>query len=317
MGKALSERRISVSEVIALLTADIHLSHMPPVARSAEPDWYETMGRYLTEVDVMSRVEFRKGTKQLPVICAGDIFDRWNAGPELINFAIDYLPKMYAVAGQHDLPHHNLDDLHRSAYWTLVEAGTITNLESGRAYAVNDMVLYGFPWGVELGGLIRGDGNQLLIAVTHAYIYDQGHRYPGASKTSHLGNFVNRLRGFDVAVFGDNHSSFLATAGNCNVINCGCLFRRKQDERSYKPSVGLLYDDGSIKQRFLDTSQDKWIDELPVTVEGESDLTEFLAELKSADSEALDFRDAVLRHLKDHDVTDGVKAELLEALEKH
>ena len=37
-----------------------------------------------------------------PVICAGDIFDKWNSPPELINFAYDNLPEIYAIPGQHD-----------------------------------------------------------------------------------------------------------------------------------------------------------------------------------------------------------------------
>ena len=64
------------------------------------------------------------------------------------------------------------------------------------------------------------------------------------------------FKGHDVVVYGDNHKGFLATQGNTTMFNCGGLQRRKSDEISYRPQVGLLYENGSIKPELLDCSAD-------------------------------------------------------------
>ena len=43
------------NKVIAILSADWHLSHHPPVWRSAEPDWYAAMQRPLEEVSTKQK----------------------------------------------------------------------------------------------------------------------------------------------------------------------------------------------------------------------------------------------------------------------
>ena len=60
-------------KVIAILTADIHLSHKPPVWRSNEPDWYAAMRRPLYELqDLQQKYE-------CPILAAGDMCNKWNS----------------------------------------------------------------------------------------------------------------------------------------------------------------------------------------------------------------------------------------------
>lgn len=98
--------------VIAVLCSDIHLCHTCPPARSNEPNWYDAMARTLDELAGIASHYY------VPILCAGDVFDRWNSPPELINFAIKHLPPMHCIPGQHDLPNHSLEDIRRSAYST-------------------------------------------------------------------------------------------------------------------------------------------------------------------------------------------------------
>jgi hypothetical protein len=55
-------------KVIAILCADLHLSHKPPIARSNEPCWYTAMKRQLNELSNLSQ------KWEAPVLCAGDVF---------------------------------------------------------------------------------------------------------------------------------------------------------------------------------------------------------------------------------------------------
>ena len=290
--------------VVALLIADLHLSYNPPTARSAEPDWLAAQARPLEQLRALQEKH------DCPILCAGDVFDRHNAGPPLVNWAIRCLPKMYAVPGQHDLPHHNLEDVRKSAYWTLVEAGVIEDLVLGEVVDVEcdmdrggGLGLYGYPWGVDLVS-VREEEIGLQVAVVHKFVWQKGCGYPGAPEEAKVGQMGGVLRGYDVAVFGDNHHAFSSRLDCCIVWNCGCLIRRKQDERKLRPAVGLLYGDGRVERHLLDTSDDKWID--PVDDGAVADglegagLGEFLEELQGLEADSLDFRDAVRRYVVDH-----------------
>ena len=121
---------MSTAPVIALLVGDIHLSAKAPLCRAKEPDWFEAMARPLMELVDLQKQIGKESDGIPPILCAGDVFDRWNSPPELINFALEYLPpQMYSIPGQHDLPNHNYNEIDRSAYWTLVAANKITNVE--------------------------------------------------------------------------------------------------------------------------------------------------------------------------------------------
>ena len=105
--------------IFAVCCADLHFSHDPPRAR-AESDtasWYRVQKTYINQLKYIANGK--------PILVAGDIFNRWNANPELINFLIEELPILHAIPGNHDLPNHSFDEIERSAYWTLVKAGKI------------------------------------------------------------------------------------------------------------------------------------------------------------------------------------------------
>ena len=298
-----------MSQVIAVLCSDIHLSLAAPVARSAEPDWLAAQARPLDQI--------RKLVKEhgnVPVVCAGDVFDKWHSSPELINWTITHLPKMYAIPGQHDLPLHNIEDIRRSAYWTLVEVGTIRTIEEPWDEGIDGVLMFGYPWGSAIEPILPKK-NKVQLAVIHDYVFIRGKSYPGAPDGANLVNHRSRLQGYNAAVFGDNHDGFLTKVGGTSVLNCGCLVRRKSDERKYKPAVGLLHNDGLIEQHFLDASEDKWLEpeEIIERVEAPG-MTEFLEELNQLESDSLDFCEVIRRYIKDNHVSDGVKRVLLETI---
>lgn len=275
----------------AIVASDIHLQAKSPVARSAEPDWFEAMARPLREIGALV-AEY-----DVPVIYAGDIFDRWCAGPEVINFALRELPNGYAIPGQHDLPNHNYNDIERSAYWTLVEAGHLIDMPAGMETRVGfSLYAYAYPWGFPPTP-IEPENGMLNIAVCHRFIYTKTTGYPGAPPTATVSAQAGALRGYAAAVFGDNHKGFqAATKGGPFVFNCGGLMRRKTDERDYKPGVGLLLSDGTIKRHYLDTTADKFIQETEAAkaVERLLDLSAFAHELEGLGAgDGLDFTEAV------------------------
>jgi DNA repair exonuclease SbcCD nuclease subunit len=296
------------SKVLAIFLADIHLSINPPLWRSAERDWLEAQRRPLKEVRAL------QDKHKCPVICAGDIFDRnkkiadgWNAPAELINYAIDYLPDMYAIPGQHDLPNHQYDEIQRSAYWTLVKAGKIKNIPVGLLTVGEHLVLSAFPLDYEIiPGPLNGYKNKddIYIAVVHQYRCIVGKDYPTAPGEAFLHQNESNLMGYDVIVYGDNHRGFITDVNrDSTVFNCGTLMRRKSDEIDYKPQVGLLLESGKVVSYYLDTSEDKHLDAVDMALKEEEeekedlDMSDFFDGLEKLGKTALDFKEAMKEHM--------------------
>jgi DNA repair exonuclease SbcCD nuclease subunit len=300
--------------VVAIACADIHLSLAAPPARSREKDWFAAMTRPLEELRLLAKAY------QAPILCAGDIFDRWNSPPELINFALEHLPPMYAVAGQHDQPLHNMADIKRSAFWTLVEAGRVTVAENPGTMIKKDVFLVGFPYGEPVRAT-RVDAPNLKIALVHEYVWMHGFSYPGAVD-GFLGKEVPpRFAGYNVVITGDNHKGFsicYKTKGQpCSLFNCGSLMRRKSDEIVYRPQVGLVRRSGYVNIHMLACSDDL-IDatDKPEEPLENPELKAFLSELITLENAALDFAEAVRRTIKRTKPIEAVRRLLLDAMEQ-
>jgi len=272
--------------VVAILCADIHLSEKAPLARKGEHDWFAAMARPLEEIKEIQRKH------QCAVVCAGDVFDKPCPSSNLLNFAIHNLPCMWAIPGQHDLPYHDLQRIEESGFYTLVIADKIYPIEKRHQYS-SGLSLSGFPWGVPLE---KCDSDGFSIAVVHAYCWEKGFSFPGADKKFHAKSHAKNLKGYDVAVFGDNHTPFERKYGDTTVFNCGSIMRRTIDQKNHRPSVGLLYDDGTIERHYLDISKDVFEERAENLVEDLKDnakIKDFLVELQGLQTEGLDFVQAV------------------------
>ena len=279
------------------MVSDLHLGDKAPVARSAEVDWEAAQ---IIPLKQLAKYQQRYGC---PVLIAGDLFDRYNPAPWVVNMALKHLPEQcYAVPGQHDMKHHNYSDIRKSVYWTLVESRKIVNLEPGRPVEAQSngriLRLHGFPFGTALRALTQPHDLAIEVAVAHSYIWAaEGTGYKDAPEVSRLSKRFASMKGFDVCVFGDNHIPFVVDH-NPAICNCGAFQRRKSDERKYDVMIGLLLANGKIKRKRLEASQEKWVDnadDAEKLLGGSS--VEFVRELESLGDSALDFAAAVHRRL--------------------
>ena len=75
--------------------------------------------------------------------------------------------------------------------------------------------------------------------------------------------------------------------------------RTNSDQIDYKPRVGLLYSDKTIKPHFLDTSEDKFLDISKQALGEDSlDMRALIKELEKLDSTDLDFTEVIEQYLK-------------------
>lgn len=298
-----------MKEPIALLVADLHLSLHRPACR-ADEDWMATQAEYLRQLDVM------RGELDLPILCAGDLFDHWRTPPELINFALKHLPDgMICVPGQHDLPYHSLEDMDRCGYGVLSRVDKIRDLSGKTTGNMGDWQVNGFAWGQEIKPPVK-DLDMLRVALVHRYVWTVGNSYPGAQEQDHLKTLLPSLKGYHVAVFGDNHKGFLKELKTgTTVYNCGTFIRRKSDELDYEPSVGFLYLDGSIEQRPLNMKADRFFEDAKQREEVPFNMRDFLEGLEGLGEHGLNFREAVENHLRTEDLDPRIKEIILRALE--
>lgn len=247
--------------VYAVVVGDIHLRPTAPLAR--HPDrWYDRMYDYMWSIKLVQE------KYNVPVICTGDLFHKWNnSPPELVNFAMRLIHgKWYAIPGQHDLPYHRHAELGKSPFYTLMMGERIVRLTQP-ILANENLALYPFEWNRELKP--RTDFNKeknfngLHVAVIHKYIWTEGCSYHGAPKSNSVAALSKKLKGFDTAVFGDNHTGFWCEPRKKDepfIWNGGALYRAKTDELDYKPRLGLLLDNGTVVPAFMDLGNDRWVD---------------------------------------------------------
>lgn len=313
--------------VIAVACSDVHFCHNPPVARSAEPDWYAAQARAWREVVDLSKEHCAS------ISIAGDVFDKWHANktPQLINWTIDQFSEcqqgrtdgwgIFAVPGQHDLPEHRYDAIDQTAYHSLVLSHVIQDVR-GHEYtniAGGYGCVHAFPWGFDIHPKVKTSNTEsyIDIAMCHAYIWKKGHAYPGAPQSQRVAKYRDQLKGYTTAIFGDNHKGFIVKDKDLTIMNCGTLMCRKSDERDYKPMVGLIYEDGTIEPHYLDTSQDQWLEESLIEEfeKSEEDMSSFIEDLKQLGIDSLDFREAVEQYMSKHDVDNDVRNLVLQSME--
>ncbi len=301
--------------LIAVAFSDLHLSLTAPVCR-ADKDWMAVQAHYLAQVKEIAG--------NASILFAGDLFDRWNAPPELIYFALKHLPDgMICIPGQHDLPNHSIEDMHRSGYGVLVEAGKIKDISGGITTAkVNwlceEAHVCGFGWSENISTAPKKYGTEILIALIHRYCWaDKVHAYPDAPETAHISAFKQSLKGYDVAVFGDNHNEWIAGCGKCTVANTGTLIRRKSDEIRNLPRISKIFSDGTVQLVPLDCGIDKFHPNAKEREQSEVpvDMKRFIEELEGLGEHGLNFREVVKRHLESGDVGAGAAKIIRESLE--
>ncbi len=308
--------------VLAVCAADVHLSLKPPVARSAERNWLAVQAGYLGQLREVARKH------RAPILYAGDVFDKWygslTAAPELINFALTHLPSGWAVPGNHDLPHHSYQEKHKSAFYTLVQAGKLKLLDPGISVCVpgpddRDIVAVGFPHGFGIKPPLRDPKDKRPhVAVVHAYCWIRNCCRPKADKSDRAKHWAKKLDGFDAAAFGDNHKGFVYNGLKVPIMNCGGFALRNSDEKERRPMVGLLRQSMQFEPVYLDTSDDRWLDKerQEELAEWSPDMSELVSELAELGGAASSFFETLTSAITSGKVGKRAGKTLLKAMER-
>lgn len=304
--------------LISAHVSDIHLSLLRPVSRG-EDDWLGTTKKALGRVVEIVNAAKAHPHDSMPLVMSGDLFDRWNAAPELINFALKYLPPMIAIPGQHDLPYHSLTNIERSAFLTMACADKITYVGPAGRVGVDGGMITCFPWGVETKKPEPAlDG--LQIAIVHAYCWKTGCDFPGAPPEGHVDRWAKRLAklGYDVAFFGDNHKPFKAEYDKITIVNCGPIMRRSANDADIEPSVWLLYSDGSVKRKKLNLEEQLLTrKQMVAKVESQAgDFDAFIEDARQISAGSFEFMDILMEIMERRRVRRELREQVMKLAEK-
>lgn len=219
-----------------ICASDLHFTFTPPKCREVE-EYIEAQDKKIDFLLDLQRKE------KAPILCGGDIFDRWNASPELLSYLIYKLQEadfpIITIPGQHDLPNHNIKEYDRSGLSVLEASGVLTVIKDPNApIAIGQHLIFGKPWGLPLPEAKKLNSESILIL--HEGIYKKEKPFPNCKwRTSK--QVIEESPGFKLIVSGDNHKPFTHNIKGSYLINPGSMMRMHADQADFDPRV-YIYD---------------------------------------------------------------------------
>lgn len=252
----------------AILTGDWHLRSTIPICR--KDDFINTM---IGKVNFILNLSKNYG---VPILIPGDVGHISEWSNSLLYLIINLLKKYYMVVppiiipGQHDLPHHILNDWKHSGLGVLSASKCISLLISRmNTFRINvkyeiPIVIYPYPYGVELDHPVNHT-NQFKIALMHKMVIKNKPLWKGQKDYNVAKSLLREFPEFNLIVTGDNHIPFTETHNERLLVNCGSLMRTTIEQKNYRPRVYLWYaETNTVKEVFIPIKQDvfKPIDEI-------------------------------------------------------
>jgi predicted phosphodiesterase len=270
-----------------LVSSDWHLRDDRP--RCRVDVWHEAQQAMLsTIVDLIN-------AEKCPMFVAGDILDSGTISPSLENMIIRELKRaeypIYTIAGNHDMPYHNMKHLYRSSYMVLVQAGVLTHLqgivdtEIGKVHAFQ----FGEP-------VIDGEG----ICMCHQLVFP--HTPPEYLIAISAEELLKSLN-YGIILSGDNHMSFYKKYGDKILINGGGILRQDADKKNTFPKI-FLYHNGVSAIDLLEDIEFVQQDYLLEQKNRDIRISTFIERIKVTQNIGLNFKQNIDNHI--HDVRDEV-----------
>lgn len=250
---------------VVLFTADLHLREDRPVCR--RDDYWSAQWE---KIAFLRKYQEEHGC---PIYDAGDLFDRWKPSPYLLHMAIENLPRLKTVAGNHDLPNGNVQLLNKSGIGVLASAGTV---EVGtRTYREEGYTVHMVNFGEEslISELELSKSPVKNVLVLHTTCWQGELPYPGADREGggEAKRLLKKYSDFDLIVTGHNHQSFVERCRGRILINPGSMMKMTVDQIDHKPSCYLWHVQyNKVKRLEYPVDADSAIDSLHLRSKRES-----------------------------------------------
>lgn len=287
----------------AILSADWHVREDRPKCRV--DDFGTTITRKVKFIKDM-----QKEYHNIPVLLAGDAFHRSKPRSQelqignnyfnLLTWSLQNFPdNIIAIAGQHDIPNHNLDLINQSNLSVLAAAGKITygKYNPDNPDCIGNFIgLHYFPFGKKIRPISTVDNAFLYpinIAMIHELIYRRDIDYfPGIEEIGTNAIPLLKKYDYDLILSGDNHTPFVVEYENKLLVNPGSLYRSTAKQKEHKPRVYLWYaESNTVEPVFIPIDDLETIDieYLEKEQKKENQIQKFAARLKDYDALDIDF----------------------------
>lgn len=249
-----------------LVAADLHLRATTPISRS--DDMAKTCLRKLWQL-------VRYGSDNgLEIILTGDVFDRAENPTWFLNKVIACIEDanqlnvcITAIAGNHDLRYHSLDNIAESSLWILDKA-RVMDVGYGD-FEKGGVSFYFYNFGEDIDGNHKPGNFNVLVTHTPVFADEVPFYMKGAYTAKEL---EEKYPMYDLILAGDIHQTCITD----KVINPGSMLRLTSAQKGHRPCfVEVNTDTGEKTIHYFDIEEDVWWYEFTPTVDDE-----FVADLK-------------------------------------
>lgn len=260
-----------------IFTADLHLRTDVPICRKeTESEWLETQRMQL---EFIANLAF---TENCPVFIGGDIFHKPNVTDEIKNMFINTFAQInvYAIAGQHDLPNHQWENVNRSSFGVLRNSGVLKPLSEF--------------------GMIRHFGQELVgkdtgLVFIHDLVFENNKSIPPNVRAKTAEQILEEYPDAKWVICGDQHHSFHYKKQGRHVLMSGCFNRQAADFLNYTPAVWLIDSEANTAMPFLVPDDVNLVTDEHIQVKNDRSerICAFITMVKDSKSISLDFENNV------------------------
>ena len=206
-----------------VLTADWHIRATKPRCRIDE-DWIQTQRLALNQIADIAN------SKDFPVYVVGDLFhSHGDTSFEVVQliqeFANSLNHGMFILAGNHDLPHHNSSNLHKSAIGILLHCEKINFIQNNEY--------------VSAGNFDQETENKEII-FKHILCFPDLKSMPPNVNAVTAEDLLGEYDDAKWIFTGDYHHNFVYENKGRHVVNSGCLIRQVSDMKDYQCGVYVI-----------------------------------------------------------------------------
>ena len=300
-----------------ILTADWHLRSQRPRCR-LDDNWLETQWNALGQI-INYADEY-----EADVIVIGDIFHSTN---ETTNEVIGLVQEvalhlerfgksLYILAGNHDLPQHNLENINRSAFQILLNSKNINHLDQldiGHSDECNKMEISSSNFGAN-------DKLDAEIVFKHILCFPENEKILPNDKIVKPSELFAQFENAKYIFTGDYHKQFAYSKGKTKkLLNPGCLLRQAADMIDYEPAVFYIeFINGELTYCTLPIPDDEKMvtDEYLEKEEMRNNRIEaFIERIRENEQVTFDFIENVHNLMKNNKIEPEIKNTILELME--
>ena len=234
-----------------ILAADDHVRNGAPECRT--DNYVEA---------IFKKLEFRNTIAKeynIPILHAGDIGDKsyfvkdgngWTS--TIYNRHIEAMGSttILCVAGNHDLPGHDIENINQSALGALIKSEDAELLDEIPT-CINGIDTYGASWDCEIPKPTNHSNTNILVI--HKMIINNLPLWPG-QEAPKAQDILKQNPDYDLIVSGDNHQAFTSEYKQRLLVNCGSMMRSTTKQFDHKPCFFLYYpESNSVEKVFYPT----------------------------------------------------------------